>query len=237
VNVQLLLLSAGYAQRLMPQSLHRLARSSTFLNGVSNRLGASSTRARFLGMIVGESISEMTNEDGKAMKFGVEETATEEAKWWKSIRHVEDTVGSVVGLDDTKREMVVRKKKQSKPNTETQMSSVIQVIEEIEDEDEEDDDLRPYPKPDSDIEDSDDDPTLINRKKDTAPVYVNPMSLLQSCKITHIAIVISVISFSTSAQQTPTTANSSPSSLPPPLFAAKQVSEKSSPTTLRNSRV
>jgi telomere length regulation protein len=173
VNVQLLLLSAGYAQRLVPQFLHRLARSSTFLNGVSNRLGTSSTRARFLGMVVGESISEMTDKDGKAMEFGVEETTTEEAKWWKSIRHVEDTVGSVAGLDDTKGEMVVRKKKQSKLKTETQMSSVIQVIKEIKSEDEEDGDLMPYPKPDSDAEDSDDDPTLINRKKDTAPVYVN----------------------------------------------------------------
>lgn len=173
--MQLLLLSAGYAQRLMPEFLHRLARSSIFLSGVSNRLGASSTRARFLGMIVGESILEMTDKDGKPMQFGVEETATEEAKWWKSIHHVEDTVSSVAELDDAKVEMVVKKKKQGKPKAPTQMSSVIQVFEEIEED--EDDDLRPYPKPDSDAEDSDDDPTLVSRKKDTAPVYANPVSL------------------------------------------------------------
>lgn len=172
VNVQLLLLSAGYIHRLIPQFLHRLARSSTFLGGVSNRLGASSTRARFLGMIVGETLSEMTDKDGKAMKFGVEETATVEAKWWKSIRNVGDIVGNVEGLETVGREIVVRKKKKE---TQGQIrASKVMVIEEIEDEDEDEDDLMPYPKPDSDAEDSDDDPTLINRKKDTAPVYVAP---------------------------------------------------------------
>lgn len=174
VNVQLLLLSAGYVHRLVPQFLHRLARSSPFLSGVSNRIGASSTRARFLGMIVGETLSEMTDNDGKPMKFGVEETETEEAKWWKSIRHVEDTVGTVEGLETVGREVVVRKKKK-----ETQIqarTSKVMVIEEIEDDDEEEDELMPYAKPDSDAEDSDDDPTLINRKKDSAPVYVQPRS-------------------------------------------------------------
>lgn len=170
VNVQLLLLSAGYVHRLIPQFLHRLARSSPFLSGVSNRLGASSIRARFLGMVVGETLSEMTDKDGKAMKFGVEETATEEAKWWKSIRHVEDTVGNIEGLETVGREIVVRKKKKE-TQVQTRTSKVM-VIEEIEDDDEDEDDFMPYPKPDSDAEDSDDDPTLINRKKDTAPVYV-----------------------------------------------------------------
>lgn len=121
-------------------------------------------------MVVGETLSEMTDKDGKAMKFGVEETATEEAKWWKSIRRVEDTVGNVEGLETVGREIVVRKKKkETKVQTRT---SKVMVIEEIEDDDEDEDDLMPYPKPDSDAEDSDDDPTLINRKKDTAPVYV-----------------------------------------------------------------
>lgn len=172
MNVQLLLLSAGYVDRLVPQFLHRLARSSVFLGGVSNRLSTSSTRARFLGMVVGETLSEMTDKDGKPMKFGVEETETEEAKWWKSIRHVEDTVGTVEGLETVGREVAVRKrKKEPQPQTRT---SKVMVIEEIEDndDDEEQDELMPYPKPDSDAEDSDDDPTLINRKKDSAPMYV-----------------------------------------------------------------
>lgn len=123
-------------------------------------------------MVVGETLSEMTDKDGKPMKFGVEETETEEAKWWKSIRHVEDTVGTVEGLETVGGEVVVRKKKKElQPQTRT---SKVMVIEEIEDDDddEEQDELMPYPKPDSDAEDSDDDPTLINRKKDSAPMYV-----------------------------------------------------------------
>lgn len=130
-------------------------------------------------MIVGEALSGMTDEDGKAMKFGVEETATEEAKWWKSIKYVEDAVGNVEGLEVVGRELVVRKKKkETRTQTQTQTGKVM-AIEEIEDDDDDDDDedeLMPYPKPDSDAEDSDDDPTLINRKKDTIPVYESHFS-------------------------------------------------------------
>lgn len=111
----------------------------------------------------------MTAKDGKPMEFGVTETGTEEAKWWKSIPDVEDTVGEVTGLGKTGEELVVRKKK-TEIEPKAQANSVIQVIEEVEDAEEEEDDLQPYPKPDSDAEDSDEDPTLINRKKDTAPV-------------------------------------------------------------------
>lgn len=201
MNVQILLLSAGYAHRLIPQHLHRLARSSPFLNGVSNRLGASSSRARFLGMVVGESISGMTDKDGKPMAFGVEETGTEEALWWKSIHTVEDTIGEVSGLDGIRGEVVLRRKKEG-GKLGVQQSSVVRVIEEVEDEEEsEDDEFRPYPKPDSDAEDSDDDPTLVNRKKDTAPVYVSPPpppsphSLLHTISLTPPSYIRDLITY------------------------------------------
>lgn len=233
VNAQLLLLSAGYVHRLVPQFLHRLARSSLFLNGVSNRIGTSSTRARFLGMIVGETLSEMTDKDGKPMKFGVEDTETEEAKWWKSIRHVEDTVGTVEGLEAVGREVVVRKKKKE-TQTQTRTSKVM-VIEEIEDDDDdEEDELMPYAKPDSDAEDSDDDPTLINRKKDSAPVYVEIPIMINHSSVNHTTAT-SATYFSTFAQRTPMTANFWPSNRLPPSSGVRQRSEKKSPTTRPNS--
>ncbi|KAL7267417.1 telomere binding protein [Rhizina undulata] len=180
VNVQLLLLCAGSSHRRSPTFLTKLARSSTFLNGVSNRLGASSTRAKFLGMIVGESLSALVDKEGNKMSFGVEETATEEALWWKSIINVEDRIGS---LEDLEAHVVPKKRKkenQPKPKVPASTSSVVQVIEEIEEEESEDDDLMPYAKPDSDAEDSEEDPTMVNRKKDTAPVYIrNLISMLR----------------------------------------------------------
>lgn len=173
VNVQLLLLLSGYTHRQLPQYLNRLARSSPFLNGVSNRLAASSIRARFLGMIVGESLSGLTDKDGKPMDFGVTETASEEARWWKSIVGVQDSVGDageVIKLAQGG-EITVRKRKQS-TEVNPKIQSKVMVVEEVEseEEEEEDDEFQPYPKPDSDAEDSDEDPTLINRKKDTAPM-------------------------------------------------------------------
>ena len=46
---------------------------------------------------------------------------------------------------------------------------------EVLDDSEDDDDLIPYAKPDSDPEDEDEDPTLINRDKPKAPVYVRDL--------------------------------------------------------------
>lgn len=141
-----------------------------FLNGISNRIGATSERARFLGMVVGESLSSLVDKEGSKMSFGVHETSTEEAKWWKSIPSIEDTVGSASGLLSSP-ELV--KKKRPTTQSKAQVTSVIQVIEEVKDiseEEDDDDDLIPYAKPDSDPEDSEEDAADVVRKKDTAPV-------------------------------------------------------------------
>ncbi|KAK5268769.1 telomere binding protein, partial [Exophiala xenobiotica] len=46
--------------------------------------------------------------------------------------------------------------------------------------DEDDPELRPYARPDSDPSDSEDDPTLINRNKPSAPVYISSLIKLLS---------------------------------------------------------
>lgn len=155
----------------MPAFLTRMTRSSMFLNGISNRIGATSERARFLGMVVGESLSSLVDKEGSKMNFGVHETSTEEARWWKGIPGIEDTVGSASGLLSSP-ELIV-KKKQPTIQPKAKMTSVIQIIEEVKDdqeEEEDDDDLMPYAKPDSDPEDSEEDAADVVRKKDTAPV-------------------------------------------------------------------
>ena len=174
-----------------------------FLNGISNRIGATSERARFLGMVVGESLSSLVDKEGSKMSFGVHETSTEEAKWWKSIPSIEDTVGPASGLLPPPESV---KKKRPTVQPKTQVTSVTQAIEEVKDiseEEDDDDDLVPYAKPDSDPEDSEEDAADVVRKKDTAPVLV--VLITNHHSLTKIAT--SETSYPCSVIQSPTTDN------------------------------
>ncbi|KAL4902949.1 hypothetical protein BDW74DRAFT_180246 [Aspergillus multicolor] len=188
-NSQVILLAAGYLQRLDPGEMKNIGHTGVFLNAVSNRLAAASTRARFLGMIVGTAISQLIEEPGKAMKFDLEEMESDEATWYLKLVKTDDKVGSLESLKvlkDTSKEstgLATRSKigpRASRPMTEPNPATArIVAIEEIDDSDEEDDDedddLIPYEKPDEDPDDEDDDPTLIERNKPTAPVYIRDL--------------------------------------------------------------
>ncbi|RDW78994.1 telomere length regulation TEL2 family protein [Aspergillus mulundensis] len=187
-NTQVILLAAGYLQRLDPGEMKSIGRTSVFLNAVSNRLAAASTRARFLGMIIGTAISQLIEEPGKAMKFDLEEMESDEATWYLKLVKTDDRVGSLDSLKafrDTSREprgleTKSRVSSASRPIAKASPATAkIVAIEEIYDSDEEDededDDLIPYEKPDEDPDDEDDDPTLIERNKPTAPVYIRDL--------------------------------------------------------------
>ncbi|PVH88550.1 hypothetical protein DL98DRAFT_566156 [Cadophora sp. DSE1049] len=182
VHAQVLLLAAGYVYRKAPLRLTMMMRSGSHLSVVSNRLAASSPRARFLGMCVGEALSSLVDKRDKRMDFKVEEMSTDEAKWYKSLVNVTDSIGS---LDPFKAGAVAKISNKQTPKAAQQAKkkpvptgSKIVAIEEIEDSEEEesdDDGLTPYAKPDSDAEDSDEDATLITRNKPTAPVYIRDL--------------------------------------------------------------
>ncbi|OGM44882.1 hypothetical protein ABOM_006135 [Aspergillus bombycis] len=179
-NTQVLLLAAGYLKRLDSNAMMEIGRSSAFLNAVSNRLAASSSKARFLGMIIGMSISQLIEQPGKAMKFDLEEMESERALWYFNLVNTQDSVGSLESIKSpTDSEPA---KRSSNPATATRKpplprTAKIVAIEEIESENEksEDEDLIPYEKPDEDPYDSDEDPTLIQRNKPTAPVYIRDL--------------------------------------------------------------
>jgi len=184
-HAQVLLLSAGYVHRIAPMKLTILLRSSSYLNAISNRLAVSQSRARFLGMVVGEALSGLVHANETKLNFQMDETATDEAKWYKSLVHVIDKAGP---LDSLKaRSSASQAPALKRPATSTKRTAPTPVgkvpprtgfiIEEVEDEDDgqEDPDLVPYTKPESDAEDSDDDPTLINRDKPKAPVYIRDL--------------------------------------------------------------
>jgi telomere length regulation protein len=188
---QILLLLAGYAHRAQPMSLFIMARSSAHLSGMSNRLNSSSPRARFLGMVVGMAISDLVDQPGSKMNFDIDDLKTPEAKWYQRLVKVDDKVGRFKDIKEafgvseitevdsaaTTKPRTTKKSTQSKP----QPRPIIQEepqgprIMEILDDSEEDDDLVPYAKPDSDPEDEDEDPTMINRDKPKAPVYIRDL--------------------------------------------------------------
>jgi telomere length regulation protein len=138
-------------------------------------------------MVVGEALSSLVDKGDKRMDFHMEEMKTPEANWFKSLVEVSDQVGP---LDPLKAGIVSIRRKETPLRTAVSLQSVarpiapvagskIVAITEIEDDSNEEgsevDGFTPYAKPDSDVEDSDEDATLITRDKPTAPVYVRDL--------------------------------------------------------------
>ncbi|PGH17897.1 hypothetical protein AJ79_00796 [Helicocarpus griseus UAMH5409] len=185
-NTQVILLAAGHVHRLCPDQLRPFTQSGTYLTAISNRLAASSHRSRFLGMVVGMALSKLVDPPEKAMKFDLEEMEGEEAQWYMRLTNVEDKMGSIDDLkgleNNNSAEQAPKKSNQHTPKArrkgQTRLSgttSKIVSIEEISEEESDDDQFLPYEKPDTDASDSEDDPTLINRSKPSAPVYIRDL--------------------------------------------------------------
>ncbi|EXJ88295.1 hypothetical protein A1O1_05225 [Capronia coronata CBS 617.96] len=188
-TAQTILLALGYLNHLNPQTVKQISSSSTFLRMVSTRLSASVPRARFLGMIVAVAMSKSIDKPDKVMDFGVEEIQGEDAQRWLDLVNIRDSIGSLADLPKTevppgKMKATSRSTKPARPKrvsvTSQPHSSKVIAIEEVDEtehtgSDEEELGLRPYARPDSDPSDSDDDPTLINRNKPSAPVYITSL--------------------------------------------------------------
>jgi telomere length regulation protein len=160
-----------------------MAKSTYHVNGMSNRIGAASPRARFLGIAVGTAVSKMVDKPELQLKIELEGTEVEEARWYERLTKVDDKLGSISDLQTkpTTASSTGRPPSKPKPVVKVAKSPGIteiqgpRVIEVLSDSDSEDVDLVTYGKPDSDPEDSDDDPTAINRNKPTAPVYIRDL--------------------------------------------------------------
>lgn len=145
---------------------------------VSNRLNSAQGTARFLGMAVGEALSSLGHEGATRLDFHMDEMNTDEAKWYKGLIEVSDEVGPVDLLISQSTPTTKpyepskppQKAPKAKPVSKPAAAKPKMIIEELDSESE--DDIVPYAKPDSDAEDSDDDPTLVRRDKPKAPVYI-----------------------------------------------------------------
>ena len=139
----------------------------------------------------------MIDDNKKKLDFHMDEMKSAEAQWYKGLVHIADTVGP---LDSLRKKTPVTK---SVPKSSAQAASTTPqtgaskparrppvlpkksgfVIEELDSDDDGsgsnkpslDDDIVTYGKPDSDAEDSDDDPTMIRRDKPKAPVYIRDL--------------------------------------------------------------
>lgn len=141
-------------------------------------------------MIVGTGISELLDGPEKSMKFDLEEMKTQEAQWYLSLPKISDEVGSFESMQEIEkarpswmqahRPQHENTNSRSGPkNTKAQKISFVEEIDESENADEmedEDEDLIPYEKPDDDTDDDDEDPTLVQRNKPIAPVFVSPIA-------------------------------------------------------------
>ncbi|KAK0670386.1 telomere length regulation protein-domain-containing protein [Cercophora samala] len=181
-HAEVLLLSAGYVNRLSPIKLTLMMRTSVWLNAISNRLAAPHQKARLLGMWVGEALSNLVDKGDKRLNFGTEEEFEETATWYKGLTQVSDEIGTMEPLFESPPITLPKKKTTSSKATKAAARPPGQppqtgfIIEELSDEEgPEEEDLVPYAKPESDEEDSDDDPTLIRRDKPKAPVYIRDL--------------------------------------------------------------
>src|SRR6266516_2309213 len=163
-------------------ALFTLARSSLHLNAISNRLSATSPRARSLGIFVGITISQLIDKPDARMTFSMDVANSTEAKWYISLTGIKDGVSSIQNLKKYESGKGVRHGSRNQKNASSKVpkkgqpvASKIVTIEEIDNEGgvgdgSDDDDLVAYQKPDSDEEDDGDDPTIVQRNKPTAPV-------------------------------------------------------------------
>lgn len=147
------------------KTLKEFSRSQDYNEGLSNRLSATIDRARFLGMIVGEAVSRKVDPEKVQLKFKVPETEDPSAEAMRSLIDVDDQPASIKGLQSG----IVEAEESIQPSEPIPVAPVEDFL--VDDHEDWDKDLRKYTIPESDAEDSDEDPMLINREKNPNPLY------------------------------------------------------------------
>jgi telomere length regulation protein len=155
--------------RLPSSAQSTLAKSVLVSEGISNHLESSSEAIRGHGMILAEVVTQFYGQNVKPMKFDLPATTGSEAAFLRSLLEVRDDLKDVSLLDCGS---VTLPRDDPVP----ELSSA---AEEVTNEKEEDDvrpgDIRPLRLPDSDDEDSDEDPTLLDREKIPPPLYIRTL--------------------------------------------------------------
>jgi len=130
-------------------------------------------------MIVGESISRKLDPEERRLKFKVPDTESSAAESWRSLIDVDDMIHPLKDLQGG-----IIEETETLASDETEMVPAEEFL--VDDDEDLDADLRTYPAPDSDAEDSDDDPTLVNREKTPSPLY---LSILHTVLMIGISVI------------------------------------------------
>ena len=120
-------------------------------------------------MIVGESISRKLDPEERRLTFKVPDTESSAAESWRSLIDIDDQIHPLKDLQGG----IIEETTETPASDEPEMVPADEFL--VDDEEDLDADLKTYPAPES--EDSDDDPTLVNREKTPNPLYL-PHSIL-----------------------------------------------------------
>jgi telomere length regulation protein len=115
-------------------------------------------------MIVGESISRKLDAEERRLKFKVPETESPAAESWRSLIDTDDEIHPLKDLQGG----IIEETMETPASDEPDMVPAEEFL--VDDDEDLDADLETYPAPESDAEDSDDDPTLVNREKTPNPL-------------------------------------------------------------------
>ena len=132
-------------------------------------------------MLIGTAVSELVDKEGKRLDFSTKELDNEDGKWYRSLTTIEDKVGTIEDLKvevlqakklpAAKGRMLRTAKQHDTTTSKADAVSRVIAIEEVQDDiDSDDEDIVMYEKPDSDASDEDEDPTLVQRDRPSAPV-------------------------------------------------------------------
>ena len=177
-----MLLVVGHVYKSDPDYVRSLARTSVYINAISNRLAASSPKSQFLGMAVGNAISALVDPPDKRINFSMEGASKDKAIQYQQLTETYDVVGSLEALKPAVPQggtpLATRKNTESQKVTRTtsngqlgKTSKIISIQELSDDSTSEDESLPVYDRADFDEDDEEDeDPTLVQRNKPTAPV-------------------------------------------------------------------
>ncbi len=123
-------------------------------------------------MIVGTAVSELIDKQESKMVFSMDEMDNPEARWYLSMTQVVDRVGTLDDLTEQTKATAPTTIKKPEHKKASNPSKVLAMEEVADSDDSSEDSFQPYEKPDSDSDDEEEDATLVNREKATAPVWV-----------------------------------------------------------------
>ena len=178
-SARILCLLTGHLFRLDKSYLQELSRRSLYLNMISNRLASSSNRSKILGMTFATIFSSMIDPEERMLKF---EEVSEDFEAFTLLTKTSDRVGSIADLNTSPSDIARKLVRTTKsPSAHVDPGKIVKnhlnrskivAIEEMSDSEaqSEDEDLMMFAKPDTDESDEEEDATLVQRNRPSAPV-------------------------------------------------------------------